>query len=141
MTTTFINHTKSTQPTRKVLREFGLIFGTGILIIFGMARPWLSSETFPVWPWIVFGVFAVLGLFLPQALSPVFKGWMKFGTVMGAINSRIILSIMFYAVVWPMGAIMQIAGRDPMMRTIDPTLTTYRIPSKKLPLKRMEKPY
>ncbi len=128
-------------PDKKTLREFGFIFGFGIVIIFGLLRPVISSESFPLWPWVVCGVFGLLGLFLPRALAPVFKAWMKFGTFMGAINSRIILSVMFYLVVWPMGFIMQLTGRDPMMRTFEPSLKTYRVPSQKLPVKRMEKPY
>ncbi len=131
----------NSEPSKKLLREFGFVFGTGILAIFGVIRPLIASETFPLWPWYFFGIFTIWALLAPMSLSPIFKAWMKFGTFMGGINSRIILSVMFYLVVWPMGFIMQLAGRDPMMRTIDSTLTTYRVPSKKLPLKRMEKPY
>ena len=83
------------DPDKKELRQFGLVFASGIALIFGLFLPWLFEHPWPLWPWIVAGVFTVTALLLPQALRPVFWLWMKFGHVLGWINTRIILGITF----------------------------------------------
>ncbi len=49
------------------------------------------------------------------------------GHVMGWVNTRIILGILFYGVVTPMGLIMKLTGRDPMRSAFDPDAQTYRV--------------
>ncbi len=141
MASSIAMHSIEQGPDNKLLREFGFIFGLGIAVIFGLLRPWIAAEAFPVWPWIFCGVLGVLALAVPKLLAPLYKGWMKFGTVMGSINSRIILGLMFYGMVLPMGLVMRLAGRDPMQLAFEPDRESYRVPSQKSPIERMEKPY
>ncbi len=58
------------------------------------------------------------------------RGWMKFATVLGAINSRIILAIIFYLVMTPYGLIMRLFGRDELKRR-GSKAETYWIPRPK----------
>ena len=71
--------TVNTNPDKQELRKFGLVFATGMVLIFGLFFPWLLERPWPVWPWIVAAVFTVPALLLPQILKPVFLVWMKIG--------------------------------------------------------------
>ena len=66
---------------------------------------------------------------------------MAIGNVLGWINTRIILGIMYYVLFLPFGLIMQLFAKDPMARKIDKSLKTYRVEST-IPTKdHVEKPY
>lgn len=55
-------------------------------------------------------------LFLPLRLRPLFKVWMKASRVLGAVNTQILLGIVFSLIIIPLGAVMRAAGKDPMER-------------------------
>jgi hypothetical protein len=52
---------------------------------------------------------------------------MAAGEVLGWINTRVLLCLIFYGLVTPMGIIMRRLGRDPMRRSFEPGVETYRI--------------
>ena len=125
----------------KELRQFGLIFASGIALIFGLFLPWLFEHAWPVWPWITAAILVTTALLLPQALRPVFWLWMKFGHVLGWIITRIILGITFLLLFIPVALVFHLFGKDPMRRRLDPVAKSYRIKSEHLPRERMEKPF
>ncbi|HHJ19159.1 MAG TPA: sxtJ [Gammaproteobacteria bacterium] len=116
------------ELTSKELRNFGLIMGGMISLFFGLLLPWLWDRSFPVWPFAVAAVFVAVVLVYPKALAPVYKGWMKVGAVLGFINTRIILGLVFFAVIFPIGVLMRLKS-DPMHRKFDRKATSYRKPS------------
>lgn len=126
---------------RKGLREFGLVTGGIIAVLFGLIFPWLLERPIPRWPWIIFGVLALMALAVPMALGPVYKGWMKFGLLMSKITTPIIMGIVFYVVLTPMGFIMRLGGKDAMARRLDGPAASYRIKSVANPPNRLEKPF
>jgi len=124
------------------LRKFGLITGAIIVFLFAFFFPWVfDMATMPVWPWIVAGILWVPALLMPSVLRPVYVTWMKIGHVLGWINTRIILGVLFYALVFPMGLIMRLFGKDPMARKINKSISSYRMESVSEPKDRLEKPY
>ena len=129
------------NPDKVELRKFGLIFAGMFILIFGLLLPWIWDKSSPTWPWIVAAVFAVTALVLPAALGPVYKVWMKIGHVLGWINTRIILGLVFFAIFAPVALVFRLLGKDPMRRRLEPDSDTYRIPSHKLERERMEKPF
>ena len=64
---------------------------------------------------------------LPRSLARVHWVWMVVGETLGWINTRILLSLVFYGIVTPMGIIIRHFGRDPMRRGFEPTVETYRV--------------
>ncbi len=58
----------------------------------------------------------LLALAAPRATVPLHNAWMRFAAVLGWINSRLLLSLMYYGVMTPLGFMLRIAGRDPMNR-------------------------
>ncbi len=131
----------SIELNKKNLREFGLISGAIVAVLFGLFIPWLFNKPWPLWPWYITGVLAVLALLLPMVLVPVYKIWMKFGLVMGFINTRIILGIVFYLVFTPVAFILKILRKDPMQRKLKKDSQSYRVKSIDNDINHMENPY
>ena len=133
--------TITATPDRQELRKFGFVFATGMVLIFGLFFPWVLERPSPSWPWIIAAVSAGTALVLPLALKPVFIVWMKIGHVLGWINTRIILGVVFFAIFAPVALLLRLLGKDAMHRQLDATTTTYRIKSEKPPRERMERPF
>lgn len=132
---------KTPDLDKKGLREFGLITGAIIAVLFGLLLPWLFGRGLPLWPWIVFGILAAWALLLPTTLKPVYRGWMAIGLVLGFINTRIILGIMYYVMFVPIGLIMRLLGKDPMARKIDESKVSYRVTHARPNKNHVERPY
>jgi uncharacterized membrane protein len=114
------------ELTSKVLRQFGLMVGGMFLLIAFWPSVWRHEEV-RLWAAIPGSLLAVTGAIAPTLLRPAYQGWMVLGHAMGWVNTRIILGVLFYGVVTPMGMVMKIAGRDPMRRDFDPEAQTYRV--------------
>ena len=111
----------------KGLRSFGLTTGAIIAVLFGLFFPWLLEVAIPVWPWMLGSVLAVWGLIHAASLRLIFTGWMKFGLLLSKITTPIVMGIVFYGVILPMGLLMRLSGKDPMQRKLDATQTTWRV--------------
>jgi hypothetical protein len=129
------------QPDKKELRSFGFITGGLTPVIFGLLLPWLFDHDFPRWPWIVSAILIVWAIVLPMSLKPVYRVWMTIGLCLGWINTRIILSIMFYFIILPTGLILRLLGKDPMTRSIIKEQKSYRVTSTVPDKKHIERPY
>ncbi|ETX08607.1 MAG: hypothetical protein ETSY2_04405 [Candidatus Entotheonella gemina] len=114
------------EATPKQLRSFGLLVGAIFAVISLWPVVW-HGESLRLWAIIAAGVLAVPAVVMPKSLKPVYRGWMAIGDVLGWINTRIILGIVFYGVVTPIGAYRRWRGYDPMRRGWDPRAETYRV--------------
>ena len=123
------------------MRKFGFTMGAVISILFGLLLPWLFEHDYPLWPWIVAGVFWLAAAAAPASLSPVYSAWMRIGHALGWINTRIILGLMFYTVFFFAAIMMKLLGKDPMSRKFDKTLDSYRVPSEERARDHLEKPF
>jgi len=128
------------EMTRKDLRKFGLVTGAMLILFFDLLIPWIWDLNRPLWPVIVAGVLATMALLIPASLGPVYKVWMRFAEALGWVNTRIILSIIFYLIFFPVGIMMRIFN-DPMRRKFDDSANSYRISSKAVKHENMEKPF
>ena len=133
--------TVNTNPDKQELRKFGLVFAGMFILIFGLLLPWIWDKSSPMWPWIVAAVFVATALLVPMALGPVYRLWMKIGHVLGWINTRIILGIMFFLIFAPVALLLRLLRKDMLKQRLDTAATTYRIASEQLPRDRMERPY
>jgi hypothetical protein len=136
--------TNTADITKSDLRKFGFIMGGMFALIFGLIFPWLgdkTSTTWPIWPFIVMAVFWAVAIIAPQILRPVNDIWIKIGNVLGFINSRIILSIMFFLLIFPIGLVLKVFGKDSMNRKLDKNTDTYRKLTKLRSKEHLEKPF
>jgi hypothetical protein len=52
---------------------------------------------------------------------------MAVGDVLGWVNTRLVLGLIFFGLITPMALVLRLAKRDPMRRAFDPGATTYRV--------------
>jgi hypothetical protein len=123
------------------LREFGFVVAGGLTLIFGVLGPWLRHHPAPSWLWIVNSVLVALALLAPRALDPLERLWLRLGLLLGAVNNRIILGVVFYGLLTPMGLLLRWRGNDPLRRRFEAAAASYRLPSRDRPGAHMAKPY
>jgi len=114
------------QIERTQLRNFGLIVGG----VFGVIALWpaiIRGGDVRTWCLVVAAVLIVPALVVPAALAPAFRVWMTLGALLGWINTRIVLGIVFFVVITPIAVVLRLAGRDAMQRAFDRAATTYRV--------------
>ncbi len=128
-------------PDAKELQKFGLLLGSLIALFFGLLIPWLWSLSWSLWPWLLAGMFIAWSGLAPASLAPVYRLWMRIGNTLGWINNRLILSVLFYLFVTPIGLIMRTVRRDPMARKFDRQSSSYRLPAKSAGYKRLDRPF
>ncbi len=91
-------------------RNFGIVFSIVFLLI--SLYPLLKSEDIRVLSLVVSFIFLILGIFNSKILSPFNKLWFKFGLLLGKIVSPLIMMIIFFFVVTPIGILMRLFRKD-----------------------------
>lgn len=120
------------ENEKKQLRDFGLMVG-GVFAVIGIWPLLFRGEPLRFWAIGLGGVLIVLGAVLPSVLAPVFKGWMWIGHILGWINTRILLGIVFYGLVTPIGMIFRLMGKDTMRKAFAESSPSYRVIRKPRP--------
>ncbi|HLD25603.1 MAG TPA: SxtJ family membrane protein [Candidatus Andersenbacteria bacterium] len=84
------------------------------------------------WLLLLAGVVLFLtGLLAPAALQPVYRAWMGVARLLGEIMSRLILAIVYYVIVMPIGILAKIARKKFLSTNIDTAAPTYWQPREK----------
>ena len=91
-------------------RNFGIVFSIVFLLI--SLYPLLKSGDIRVWSLVVSFIFLILGIFNSKILSPFNKLWFKFGLLLGKFVSPLIMMIIFFFVVTPIGILMRLFRKD-----------------------------
>ncbi len=114
---------KNIKSGMQELREFGVVIGA-ILIVFADVAMFRGKAFGPYVLGIGF-IFFALGLTFPAILRPLQKVWMGLGLVLGFFVSRIILSIIFFGVITPIGLLMKLSGKDILDERIEKSKLSY----------------
>ena len=91
-------------------KSFGIVFFI-VFLLLGF-YPLLNDENVRVWSLVIALIFLTLGLLNSKLLLPLNKIWFKFGILLGKIVSPLIMGIIFFLVVTPIGLIMRLLGKD-----------------------------
>ena len=91
-------------------RSFGIVFFIVFLLI--ALYPLTYGGEIRIWSLIISILFLILGLLNSKILAPLNKIWFKFGILLGKIVSPLIMGIIFFLVVTPIGFIMRLLGKD-----------------------------
>jgi hypothetical protein len=85
------------------------------------------------WALAIGGLLVIAALIAPRCLAPVHRVWMAAADVLGWINTRVLLGVVFYGLITPMGLVRRLFGGDPMRRRLEPGAATYRVPKRPRP--------
>ena len=91
-------------------RSFGIVFFIVFLLI--SIYPLLNNDHVRIWSLIISIVFLILGLLNSKILLPLNKIWFKFGILLGKIISPLIMGLIFFVVVTPIGLLMRLFNKD-----------------------------
>ena len=91
---------------------FGILFFIFFLII-GL-YPLMSNRTIRIWSVILSLVFLTITIIRPNLFIFLNKLWIKFGILLGKIVSPIVMGLVFFFVVTPIGILLKILKKDVM---------------------------
>jgi len=91
-------------------RSFGIVFFIVFLLI--ALYPLLKDNDLRIWSLVVSFIFLILGLINSKILTPLNRLWFKFGLLLGKFISPLIMGIIFFIVVTPIGIIMRLLKKD-----------------------------
>ena len=80
---------------------------------------------------IISALFFILGLIFPGSLKLVYVLWMRLAFILGWVNTRIILFVLFYLIFTPIGLVIKLTGKDLLERKIDKSRDSYWIKKEK----------
>ena len=91
-------------------RSFGIVFFVVFLLV--AIYPIIDDGELRLWSIIISIIFLILGLINSKILTPLNKLWFKFGIFLGKIISPLVMGIIFFLVVTPIGLLMRLSGKD-----------------------------
>jgi Saxitoxin biosynthesis operon protein SxtJ len=106
-------------------RSFGLVFAA-VFALLAAYNAWNSGAAWPLFLAIAVGFLAV-ALVRPKWLALLNRLWTRFGLILGMIVSPIVLALMFFLVVTPVGLLMRLTGKDPLRLRPDSGTGSYWI--------------
>ena len=106
-------------------RSFGLLFFIVFLII--SLWPLKSQGDLRLWSFILSLVFLVLGVLNSKFLTPLNKLWFRFGILLGSIATPIVIGIVYFLVLTPIGVFMRFLGKDLLRMSKVKNKSTYWI--------------
>ena len=91
-------------------KSFGIVF----FIIFLLLALWPLTKGGGINYWLLFfsTIFLILGIKNSKLLTPLNKAWIKFGEILGKIVSPIILAVVFFGIVTPIGLLLRLFKKD-----------------------------
>ena len=104
-------------------RNFGLVFFFIFLVV--SIWPLTHNETPRIWSAIISLAFLILVLTRSKLLTPLNRLWAKFGIILGAIIAPIVMGVVFFLVITPIGLVMKIIGKDLLSIKYDKKKETY----------------
>jgi hypothetical protein len=105
------------------LKKFGVSMGVAFFVI---ALIVYARHKHSTAPWILLsGIFFASAIIRPRILKPVYIFWMGLAFVLGWINTRLILSAIFYLVLTPIGLVIRLLGKDLLDRKMDFKAASY----------------
>jgi hypothetical protein len=104
-------------------------FGLTVALIFACVgfSPLVRGRPVRGWALVVAAGFLLGALALPRALAPLNRMWLTFGLLLHACISPVILALVFYTTVTPIGLVRRMLGNDPLRLRFDRDAVTYWI--------------
>ena len=91
-------------------RSFGIVFFIVFFII--AIFPLKNDGDIRIWSLLISVIFLLLGLLNSKILTPLYRIWSKFGILLGRFISPLIMGLIFFLVVTPIGLLMRMLRKD-----------------------------
>ena len=91
-------------------RSFGILFFIVFLLI--ALWPVKDSESIRVWSMIISLLFLILGIINSKFLTPLKKGWIKLGEILGKFIAPIVMGFIYFVIITPIGILLRLFGKD-----------------------------
>ena len=105
-----IEEIKNIPNSNRDIRNFGITMGIILFIISGLLM-FYDKESYHLIA-IIASTFIGVGFILPILLKPIYFLWMIFAAILGWVMTRVILSLVFYLIITPIGFVTRILGED-----------------------------
>jgi hypothetical protein len=115
------------NPTRHELNQFGFIW-LGFLVLFGVIAYFkFSSPLAARWLWVAAVVVPIAGWLVPAFMQLVFLGMSYLAWPIGFVVSHVVLAVVYYLVLTPIGLLTRLFRYDSMEKDFDPEAESYWI--------------
>lgn len=102
-------HSSQNLPSN---RNFGFLFA-GVFALLAAYGGYHGANLTTVYGWLIAGVVVgLVAIIAPGALTPFNKAWMKLGDLMGKVVSPLVLGVIFFVLITPIGLVSRLFGRD-----------------------------
>ena len=113
------------NPSRKDLLVFGFPLGLFTILLGLLAHfQWQSPEAART-IWLVGAGLTAVYLILPPIRRTLYLGWIYATFPIGWTISHLLIAIIYYGVLTPIGLVLQLCGKDPIAKDIDPGRSSY----------------
>ncbi len=120
-----IEEIKQIKSTSKDVINFAMLIG-GIIALIGLVTLFYRSPAFMYL--IPLGlIFMLLGFIAPIIIKPLYFLWMSLAVILGYISTRVILALLYYLIITPIGIIFRLIGKDLLDMKIEKNAETYWI--------------
>ncbi len=113
------------NPSPKELRVFAVLQLIFFAIVAGLLQQRAAATGWATTIVVGAAIIALTGLIKPTWLRVMYVVWMAAVFPIGFVVSHVMMAIIFYLVVTPIGLIMRLVGYDPMHRKLDQDAKTY----------------
>jgi hypothetical protein len=119
------NYIREDDVERPPDRQFGLVFAA----VFGILAAWplLSGRPMRWWSAALAAAFLAVALVAPRLLAPLNRVWLWIGLLMHRIVTPVVLGLVFFSTVTPIGLLLRAFGKDPLRLRLDPEASSYWI--------------
>lgn len=107
-------------------RMFGFVFAGFFALLSGLA--WWSASSWLIYWLGISASFLIVALVAPRLLAPLNRLWFKFGILLHTIVSPVILGLLFFVTITPIGWLMRLSGARPLNLKFDSAAQSYWIP-------------
>jgi len=97
--------------SEKELKSFALSMSWAIPALFMLLLPWIFDQSIHWWPALVSLLLLTFYFIFPKGIYLIYKSWMAIASVLGWINTRIILALVFYGIIFPIGVLLRLFGK------------------------------
>lgn len=115
------------HPTARELRTFGILLAIFAGLVGGLVLWRTGSATWGSAVWIGGGLLALTYQLVPASRRPIYLGWMYAAFPIGWTVSHLLMALIYFGVLTPIGLALRVVGRDPLERRFDPSARSYWI--------------